>query len=186
MSTRSRPIGAAAKPMQVGAASNGAPVRRTKPRRPAHEPIDDINKAIIIELQKDGRRSYTAIADAVGLSEAAVRQRVQRLIDDGAMQIVAVTDPLQLGFRRMAMVGMRIDGDATKVAEALSKLPEVTYVVQSGGSFDLLAELVCEDDDHLIEVLNKTVRVFPGVRETETFMYLRLHKESYAWGVPGQ
>lgn len=166
-------------------ASSGSTARRPK-RRPAHEPIDDINKAIIIELQKDGRRSYTAIADAVGLSEAAVRQRVQRLIDDGAMQIVAVTDPLQLGFRRMAMVGMRIDGDATKVAEALSKLPEVTYVVQSGGSFDLLAELVCEDDDHLIEVLNKTVRVYPGVRETETFMYLRLHKESYAWGVPGQ
>ncbi len=166
-------------------ASSATPARRPK-RRPAHEPIDDINKAIIIELQKDGRRSYTAIADAVGLSEAAVRQRVQRLIDDGAMQIVAVTDPLRLGFRRMAMVGMRIDGDATKVAEALSKLPEVTYVVQSGGSFDLLAELVCEDDDHLIEVLNKTVRVYPGVRETETFMYLRLHKESYAWGVPGQ
>ena len=99
-------------------ASSATPARRPK-RRPAHEPIDDINKAIIIELQKDGRRSYTAIADAVGLSEAAVRQRVQRLIDDGAMQIVAVTDPLRLGFRRMAMVGMRIDGDATKVAEAL-------------------------------------------------------------------
>ncbi len=159
------------------------PTRRA--RNTPTEPIDDINKSIIIELQKDGRRSYTAIAEAVGLSEAAVRQRCQRLIDTGVMQIVAVTDPLQLGFRRMAMVGMRINGDATKVAEALSKLPEVAYVVQSGGSFDLLAELVCEDDDHLIEVLNKTLRVFPGVRETETFMYLRLHKETYAWGVPG-
>lgn len=152
--------------------------------RAAHEPLDSINQAIITELQKDGRRSYTAIAEKVGLSEAAVRQRVQRLVDDGVMQIVAVTDPLQLGFRRMAMVGMRIDGDATKVAEALSKVPEVSYVVQSGGGFDLLVEVLCEDDDHLIDVLNKTLRVFPGVRETETFMYLRLHKESYAWGVP--
>ena len=153
--------------------------------RAAHEPLDSINKAIIMELQRDGRRSYTAIAEKVGLSEAAVRQRVQRLTDDGVMQIVAVTDPLRLGFRRMAMVGMRIDGDTSKVAEALSKTPEVSYVVQSGGGFDLLVEVLCEDDDHLIEVLNKTLRVFPGVRETETFMYLRLHKESYAWGVPG-
>ena len=160
------------------------PSSRTRSRS-APEPIDDINKAIIIELQKDGRRSYTAIGHSVGLSEAAVRQRVQKLIDDDVMQIVAVTDPFRLGFRRMAMVGMRIDGDATSVAEALSRVPEVAYVVQSGGAYDLLLEVVCEDDDHLIEVLNKTLRVFPGVRETETFMYLRLHKESYAWGVPG-
>jgi Lrp/AsnC family transcriptional regulator, regulator for asnA, asnC and gidA len=148
--------------------------------------IDEIDTAIIIELQKDGRRSYTAIANKVGLSEAAVRQRVQRLVDEKVMQIVAVTDPLRLGFKRMAMVGLRVDGDATKVAEALSKLDEVSYVVQSGGSFDLLAEVVCLDDEHLIHLLNTTMRVFPGVRETETFLYLRQHKESYAWGVPEQ
>lgn len=157
-----------------------------RPRSAERRRIDEIDTSIIIELQKDGRRSYTAIANKVGLSEAAVRQRVQRLIDEGVMQIVAVTDPFRLGFQRMAMVGMRVDGDATKVAEALSKLDEVTYVVQSGGSFDLLAEVVCVDDDHLVHLLNSTLRVFPGVRETETFMYLRLHKESYAWGVPAQ
>ena len=104
----------------------------TKPRsRLKHEPIDEINRAIITELQNDGRRSYTAIAQSVGLSEAAVRQRVQKLIDDGVMQIVAITDPFRLGFRRMAMVGMRIDGDATSVAEALSKVPEVAYVAEN-------------------------------------------------------
>ena len=155
-------------------------------KRQAHEPLDDINRAIITELQVDGRRSYTAIAERVGLSEAAVRQRVQRLTEDGVMQIVAVTDPMRLGFKRVAMIAIRVSGDATAVADALTKVPEVGYVVIAGGTYDLLVEVVCEDDDHLIELLNKTIRVFPGVRETETFMYLRLHKESYTWGVPEQ
>lgn len=160
--------------------------RSGKGKRQAHEPLDDINRAIITELQIDGRRSYTAIAERVGLSEAAVRQRVQRLTDDGVMQIVAVTDPIRLGFKRVTMVALRVSGDATEVADKLSKVPEVGYVVIAGGTYDLLAEVVCEDDDHLIEVLNKTIRVFPGVRETETFMYLRVHKESYTWGVPSK
>jgi Lrp/AsnC family transcriptional regulator, regulator for asnA, asnC and gidA len=171
----------AVKPLVQAGGSAGKPRKRQ-----AHEPLDAINRSIIIELQNDGRRSYTAIAEKVGLSEAAVRQRVQRLMDDGVMQIVAVTDPIRLGFRRVAMVAIRTSGDSTQVADALSKVPEVGYVVIAGGTYDLLAEVVCEDDDHLIEVLNKTIRVFPGVRETETFMYLRLHKESYAWGVPEQ
>lgn len=183
MATRARTI-RAVKPLAT-AEADGRATGRSRRRR-EHEPIDEIDKAIIIELQKDGRRSYTAIGQAVGLSEAAVRQRVQKLVDDEVMQIVAVTDPFRLGFHRMAMVGMRVDGDVTKVADALSKVPEVAYVVVAGGGFDLLLEVVCEDDDHLIEVLNKRIRVFPGVRETETFMYLRLHKESYAWGVPSE
>lgn len=181
MATRTRSP-RAVKPL---ASANGAG-RAASRRGQAQVRIDEIDRSIITELQKDGRRSYTAIGHTVGLSEAAVRQRVQRLIDDRVVQIVAVTDPIQLGFRRMAMVGMRIDGDVTKVADALAKVPEVAYVVVAGGSFDLLLEVVCEDDDHLIEVLNRTIRVFPGVRETETFMYLRLHKESYAWGVPSE
>ena len=168
----------------LAASANGGASRPRK--RQAHEPLDDINRAIITELQKDGRRSYTAIAEKVKLSEAAVRQRVQRLTDDGVMQIVAVTDPIKLGFKRVAMVALRVSGDSTQVADGLSKVPEVGYVVIAGGTYDLLAEVVCEDDDHLIEVLNKTIRVFPGVRETETFMYLRVHKESYTWGFPSQ
>lgn len=162
-------------------ATGAASKRRAKNPLPR---IDDIDKAIITELQKDGRRSYTAIGTTVKLSEAAVRQRVQRLIDDGTMQIVAVTDPIRLGFKRMAMIAIRADGDLTLLADTLGRVPEVAYVVISGGSYDLLCEVVCEDDDHLIDVLNGAIRSLPEVREIETFMYLRLQKESYAWGVP--
>ena len=164
------------RPAKPLAASGAKPAKKTDAKSKAADPLDDINRSIITELQKDGRRSYTAIAERVGLSEAAVRQRVQKLGEDGVMQIVAVTDPMKLGFRRVAMIAIRVSGDATLVAEALSKLPEVSYVVLAGGSYDLLAEVVCEDDEHLIEVLNTTIRTFPSVRETETFMYLRLYK----------
>ena len=145
--------------------------------------LDDANRAIIEQLQADGRRSYAAIATAVGLSEAAVRQRVQRLLDAGVMQIVAVTDPLQLGFSRQAMVGVRADGDLSEVAAKLAALPEVDYVVVTAGSFDLLVELVCNDDDHLLAVLNNSIRTVPGVRDSETFVYLKLAKQTYTWGV---
>jgi Lrp/AsnC family transcriptional regulator for asnA, asnC and gidA len=144
--------------------------------------IDDLGKLLIEELQQDGRRSYAALAKTVGLSEAAVRQRVQRLIDSGVMQVVAVTDPLQVGFSRQAMVGVRADGDLVRVAEELGKIDEVDYVVITAGSFDIMVELVCEDDDHLLRVLSERVRVLPGVRDTETFVYLKLTKQTYAWG----
>jgi Lrp/AsnC family transcriptional regulator for asnA, asnC and gidA len=144
--------------------------------------IDDVAKRIIEELQRDGRRSYAALAKAVGLSEAAVRQRVQRLVDSGVMQVVAVTDPLQVGFSRQAMVGIRAEGDLVGVAEQLTKIDEVDYVVITAGSFDIMIELVCEDDDHLLKVLSEQVRVLPGVRDTETFVYLKLAKQTYAWG----
>jgi Lrp/AsnC family transcriptional regulator for asnA, asnC and gidA len=144
--------------------------------------MDEVSKQLIEELQRDGRRSYAALAKTVGLSEAAVRQRVQRLIDSGAMQVVAVTDPLQVGFSRQAMVGIRADGDLVEVAEALGKIDEVDYVVITAGSFDILIELVCEDDDHLLRVLSERIRVLPGVRDTETFVYLKLAKQTYAWG----
>ena len=144
--------------------------------------LDEVNKAIIEQLQTDGRRSYAAIAQAVGLSEAAVRQRVQRLLDGGVMQIVAVTDPLQLGFTRQAMIGINADGDLRDIADKLAALPEADYVVITAGSFDILLEVVCEDDQHLLALLNDSIRSVPGVRDTETFVYLRLAKQSYTWG----
>ncbi|WP_295702959.1 Lrp/AsnC family transcriptional regulator [Lapillicoccus sp.] len=144
--------------------------------------LDDVSKQIIERLQEDGRQPYVTIAKAVGLSEAAVRQRVQRLLDSGVMQIVAVTDPLQVGFRRQAMVGVRVEGDVAPVAQALGELSEVIYVVTTAGSFDLLVEVVCEDDDHLLELLSSRVRALPGVRSTETFVYLKLNKQHYNWG----
>ncbi len=144
--------------------------------------LDDANKAIVEELQQDGRRTYGAIAEAVGLSEAAVRQRVQKMREAGVMQIVAVTDPLQVGFRCQAMVGIRTDGDSRTVATQLAAVDNIDYVVMCTGSFDILVELVCEDEDALLDLLNGVVRRIPGVRETETFMYLKLTKQTYTWG----
>ena len=125
---------------------------------------------------------YGAIAEEVGLSEAAVRRRVQRLRESGIIQIVAVTDPLQLGFHRQAMVGIRVEGDVRRVAAKLAALDEVDYVVMCAGSFDLLAEVVCEDDDRLLHLLNDSIRSIPGVPATETFLYLKLAKQTYTWG----
>jgi len=144
--------------------------------------LDDVSRAIIEQLQQDGRRSYARIASAVGLSEAAVRQRVQRLLDAGVMQIVAVTDPMQVGFSRQAMVGVRAQGDARSAADELAGFPEVDYVVVTAGSFDVLAEVVCENDDHLLDVVSRQVRSVPGVTGTETFVYLKLRKQLYNWG----
>ena len=145
--------------------------------------LDDVSKAIIEQLQQDGRRSYAAIGKVVGLSEAAVRQRVQRLIDGGVMQVVAVTDPLELGFARQAMVGVRVQGPLEPVADALTALDEVDYVVITAGSFDLLVEVVCESDDHLLDLISTRIRTVDGVVATETFMYLSLRKQTYSWGV---
>jgi len=145
-------------------------------------PLDDVSKAIIEQLQQDGRRPYAAIGKAVGLSEAAVRQRVQKLQESGVMQIVAVTDPLQVGFSRAAMIGVRVDGDVEAVADTLEGMPEVDYLVVCAGSFDILAEVVAEDDDHLLEVVNRRIRSIPEVRSTETFVYLKLRKQIYTWG----
>jgi Lrp/AsnC family transcriptional regulator for asnA, asnC and gidA len=145
--------------------------------------LDDVSKGIIEQLQKDGRMPYAAIGKAVGLSEAAVRQRVQRLLDSGVMQIVAVTDPLQLGFARQAMIGIHAEGDLEPIADELSRMPEVDYVIVTAGSFDLIVEVVCESDDHLLELLSKRIRSLAGIRGTESFVYLKLHKQTYSWGV---
>jgi Lrp/AsnC family transcriptional regulator for asnA, asnC and gidA len=119
----------------------------------------------------------------VGLSEAAVRQRVQRLIEGGVMQVVAVTDPLELGFARQAMVGIRVSGVLEPVADAIAQLDEVDYVVVTAGSYDLLVEVVCESDEHLLELISGRIRAIDGVVMTETFMYLQLRKQTYSWGV---
>jgi Lrp/AsnC family transcriptional regulator, regulator for asnA, asnC and gidA len=157
-------------------------VHRLSPSRAPAAPLDDVSKRIIEQLQEDGRRAYATIGKAVGLSEAAVRQRVQRLVDSGVIQIVAVTDPMQVGFSRQAMIGLRVQGDLTIIADKLAELPEVEYVVITAGSFDLLIEVVCEDDDHLLDLISHQLRTMPGVVSTETFVYLKLHKQLYNWG----
>ena len=143
---------------------------------------DDVSKAIIEQLQEDGRRPYATIGKAVGLSEAAVRQRVQKLVESGVMQIVAVTDPMQVGFARQAMVAISATGDIDGITKRLAAIPEVVYLVVIAGSFDVLAEIVVTDDDHLLELINEQIRTIPGVLRTETFLYLKLTKQTYNWG----
>ena len=145
--------------------------------------LDEISKEIIELLQHDGRKPYSEIAKAVKLSEAAVRQRIQKLTESGVMQVVAVTDPMQLGFNRQAMIGIRCSGDMSVLAEKLAAMPEVDYVVMTAGSFDILVEVDCENDQELIELLNSKIRKLPNVISTETFVYLKLHKQFYNWGV---
>src|ERR1700709_1606859 len=158
------------------------PVRAGPSRPAAGVHLDDLSKAIIEQLQDDGRRSYASIGKAIGLSEAAVRQRVQKLIDSGVMQIVAVTDPMQIGFARQAMVGISCTGDVEAVAAKLAAIAEVDYLVITAGSGDMLCEVVVEDDDPLLGLINRGIRSIPGVDRTETFLYLKLTKQTYNWG----
>ena len=154
----------------------------TRSRGFAGASLDATSKAIIEQLQEDGRRAYATIGKAVGLSEAAVRQRVQRLVEAGVVQIVAVTDPVQVGFSRQAMIGIKSGGNLEQLADILADLPEVDYVVITAGGFDLLVEVVCEDDEHLLDILNNKIRSLPNVLGTETFVYLKLRKQLYNWG----
>ncbi|AMG82667.1 MULTISPECIES: Lrp/AsnC family transcriptional regulator [Micrococcales] len=144
--------------------------------------LDDISKRIVELLQEDGRRPYAEIAREVGLSEAAARQRVQRLTESGLIQIVAVTDPLQLGFHRMSMIGIRVSGDPRAIAEELTAIPELAYVVVTLGTFDILVEAVCEDDDHLLDLIATRIRTIPGIIQTESLLYAGLYKDLYNWG----
>lgn len=143
---------------------------------------DEVSKAIIEQLQLDGRMPYSTIAKTVGLSEAAVRQRVQKLMEHEVMQIVAVTDPMQIGFARQAMIAVSATGDIEAIADELAKIDEVDYIVVTAGSVDLLVEVVVEDDEHLLRLVNNRIRTINGVTKTETFLYLKLVKQTYNWG----
>jgi Lrp/AsnC family transcriptional regulator for asnA, asnC and gidA len=143
--------------------------------------LDQSNRRIIEILQRDGRRSFTAIAREVGISEAAVRARVQRLTREGVVSVVAVTDPLRLGFEVMALLGVQANSDLSRVADEVSEWRETSYVVIAAGAYDLLVEVVCEDNQHLLRVVER-LRAVEGVKSTETFMYLALHKMTYGWG----
>ncbi|MFB7717189.1 Lrp/AsnC family transcriptional regulator [Nocardia sp. NPDC058058] len=144
--------------------------------------LDDISKRIIAQLQEDGRRAYATIGKAVGLSEAAVRQRVQKLADAGVIQIVAVTDPLQVGLFRQAMIAITVDGPVQVVADALSAIDEINYVVVCAGRYDVLCEAVCPDDEALLDLVSNHIRALAGVRHAEIMMYLKLNKQTYKWG----
>lgn len=154
-----------------------------KPASTRGQNIDETAKRIIELLQDDGRLSYSAIAKEVSLSEAAVRHRVQKLIDSGVMQVVAVTDPLQMGFARQAMIGIKVNGHVREVAAQLAAIDALDYIVITTGRFDILAELVAESDDELLDIVSEQISALDRVVTTETFVYLRLEKQTYSWGV---
>jgi Lrp/AsnC family transcriptional regulator, regulator for asnA, asnC and gidA len=144
--------------------------------------LDDVDRALIEALQQNGRDSFRRIAAEVGVSEATIRSRYQRLCDDGIVQVTAVTNPLGLGFDAMAMVGIRTSGSPEDVAGRIEQLEEADYVVVTAGQFDLLVEVVCADRRHLLDVTNR-IRALPGVSSTESFLYLELRKQLYDWGI---
>ncbi len=149
----------------------------------ASDDVSVLDKRIIEHLQQDGRRPFTQIAAELGVSEAAVRARTNRLVERGIIQIVGVTDPLKLGFQQMAMIGIRCERDKlVSVAEKVADMPEVDYVVITAGTYDILVETVCEDNQALLSFLADKLRMIEGVRDTETFVYLRMVKQTYQWG----
>jgi Lrp/AsnC family transcriptional regulator for asnA, asnC and gidA len=149
-------------------------------RRPV---LDDLDKSIIQCLQLDGRRPYAQIGRQLKVPEATVRQRAERLISRGVVQIVGVTDPLAMGFQQPALIGLKVEaGRLERIAEQIAALDEVTYLVVTAGRFDLVCEVVCEDNDHLLRVLTDRFAEIEGIRSTETLVELRFVKESYQWG----
>jgi Lrp/AsnC family transcriptional regulator for asnA, asnC and gidA len=157
-------------------------MRSIKPngRRPV---LDDLDKAIIKCLQLDGRRPYAQIGRELEVPEATVRQRAERLISRGVVQIVGVTDPLAMGFQQPALIGLKVEpGRLDEIAHQIGALEEVTYLVVTAGRFDLVCEVVCADNDHLLRVLTEQLAAIDGIRSTETLVELRFVKESYQWG----
>jgi Lrp/AsnC family transcriptional regulator for asnA, asnC and gidA len=156
---------------------------RSRPSGRSGDEVSELDKRIIEHLQQDGRRPFTQIAADLGVSEAAVRARTNRLVERGILQVVGVTDPLKLGFQQMAMIGIRCEASRLMaVAEEVARFPEVDYVIITAGSYDILIETVSEDNEGLLRFLADRLRTIDGVRETETFVYLRMVKQSYQWG----
>src|SRR5712691_2315598 len=153
--------------------------RRTMDQHNGKNRIDEIDQHIIEALQQDGRRPFTKIAADLGISEASGRQHVANLINTQVMQIVAVTNPIKLGFSLASMIGIRVSCDRLlEVAQEVSEFDEVIYLIVCTGRFDLLAEVVCRDNDHLLKFLTEKLYKVQGVQQAETYMYLRVCKQN--------
>ena len=146
-------------------------------------PLDDVDRLLIEALQRDGRASYADLADLVGLSPAATRLRVQRLLDSGVVQVVGVTNPLALGYPVMAALGVRVERNVRLVADKSAAISGVIYVVFTSGSFDLLVEVLCADSARLLQVIDDEVRAIEDVRSVESFTYFGIHTHRFGWGV---
>jgi len=145
--------------------------------------LDDLDREIISFLQYDGRMPFTQIAAELGTTEGTVRRRVKQLADDGIMQIVAIVEPQDMGWEEAAMIGISVKANLiSSVAEEIAKLPEVAYLFQAAGEFELVAEVFCKDREHFVAFLNEKLQQIPGIERTQSFMILKMHKLSYRWG----
>lgn len=145
-----------------------------------YEMLDKTDLAIIDALQNDGRVAFAQIADQLGVSPGMIRQRYSRLVDEGFLKVVAITNPIRMGYKTMAMIGIRAEGSKLLgVAEKISKLDEVIYMVISSGRFDIFAEVVCRDHEDLLRFITEKLSTIDGVRESESFMHLKIVKEVY-------
>ncbi|MFC1996384.1 Lrp/AsnC family transcriptional regulator [Chloroflexota bacterium] len=145
--------------------------------------LDNLDREIISYLQYDGRTPFTKIASELGTTEGTVRRRVKQLTDNGTMQVVAIVSPHDLGWREAAMIGISVKSNLlTSVANEIAKLPEVSYLFQAAGEFDLFAEVFCKDREHFVSFLNDKLQQIPGIESTQSFVILKMHKLSYRWG----
>lgn len=147
-------------------------------------PLDDIDRRIIAILQADGRRPYSQIAEDLDIPASSVRYRVQRLEENGTLQIVGIANPLTIGFDRFAMIGLKVrPGTAREVCRELREYPETSYVILTAGQYDVMAEVICRDTDHFTDLVNQRMHLIEGVLSTESFFVLEVHKLAYGWGV---
>ncbi|WP_406209656.1 Lrp/AsnC family transcriptional regulator [Kitasatospora sp. NBC_01560] len=145
--------------------------------------MDGTDRAILRELQADGRIPYADLGPKVGLSPSAARLRLQRLIDAKVVQVVGVTDPMAMGGQAMALLGIRVDGDPRAVADALSRHEEVVYAVLTSGTFDLFTEVVCRSPTALLDFINDVARPVEGVTAIDNFPYFGIHTHRFFWDV---
>lgn len=142
--------------------------------------IDEIDLQVIEALQKDGRVAFAQIAEQLKVSPGMIRLRYNRLLEQGYLKVVAITNPLRMGFKTMAMIGIRVEGSKLlDAAEKISRLEEVIYLVASSGRFDLFAEVVCRDHEDLLRFITEKLSTIEGVRESESFLHLKIVKEVY-------
>ncbi len=146
----------------------------------SEQSLDEVDRYLIDALRKDGREPFAQIAERLNVSPGMIRQRYNRLVEQGLLRVVAITNPIQRGLKTMAMIGIRTDGNRMlEVADQISRLPEVVYLVVASGRFDILAEVFCRDHEDLLRFITDKLYGIEGVRESETFMHLRIVKEIY-------
>ncbi len=147
---------------------------------PSAQALDETDLRIIEALRRDGRVAFAQIAEQLNVSPGMIRLRYNRLVEQGFLKVVAITNPLRMGYRTMAMIGIRVDGSKLLVvAEKIARLEEVIYLIISSGRFDIFAEVVCRDHEDLLRFITEKLSTVDGVRESESFMHLKIFKEVY-------